>query len=95
MVPAPNGASLRPNTATQNRLVHGLKGFNVVVYAIPAGMYNLEGTVSKMNNLSPGIQLPSDLVLVHERTDHYSLQAAKEMSLQGTCNHEAQRPTPL
>ena len=53
------------------------------------------GTVSKVTNLSPGIQLPGDLMLVHERSDHYSLQAAKEMSLQGTSNHEAQRLTLL
>lgn len=32
-----------------------------------------------------GIQLPCDLVLAHEHSDHYS------MSLQGTSNHEAQR----
>ena len=48
-------------------------------------------TVSEVTDLSPGIQLPDDLVLVHEHTDHYSLQAAKEMNLQGT--HEAQCPT--
>lgn len=32
-----------------------------------------------------GAQLPEDLLLVHERSDHYSLQAAKEMTLDGRC----------
>lgn len=27
--------------------------------------------------------LPEDLLLVHERSDHYSLQAAEEMSVRG------------
>ena len=49
----------------------------------------------EVTKLSPGIQLPNDLVLVHEHSDHYSLQAAKEMSLQGTSNHEAHRPLQL
>lgn len=30
-----------------------------------------------------GTELPEDLMLVHERTDHYSLQPAKEMTLTG------------
>ena len=30
-----------------------------------------------------GTQLPDDLVLVHEFKDHYSLQAAREMTLAG------------
>lgn len=33
---------------------------------------------------SPATQLPDDLILVHERYQHYSLQPAKLMSLQGT-----------
>src|SRR5256885_7687281 len=31
----------------------------------------------------PGTPIPSDLILVHEFGGHYSLQAAKEMSLEG------------
>ncbi|KAK5936497.1 hypothetical protein PMZ80_011264 [Knufia obscura] len=61
---APNGASLRPNTPTQQKLVKDFKGASIVVYAIP------EGT-----------KLPSDLVIVHESNDHYSLQPAKDMDL--------------
>ena len=30
-----------------------------------------------------GTPLPDDLILVHEHTDHYSLQPAEEMSLSG------------
>ena len=37
--------------------------------------------------------LPKDLLLVHERSDHYSLQAAEEMTVLGRaikmhCNNE-------
>ncbi|KAJ6132042.1 hypothetical protein N7471_007257 [Penicillium samsonianum] len=31
-----------------------------------------------------GIVLPNDLILVHEFRDHYSLQARKEMTVEGT-----------
>ena len=34
-----------------------------------------------------GTPLPDDLILVHEHTDHYSLQPAKEMSLPGNNSH--------
>jgi hypothetical protein len=33
-----------------------------------------------------GSQLPDDLILIHERNDHYSLQAKKEMTLDGEPN---------
>lgn len=32
-------------------------------------------------------KLPNDLILVHERSDHYSLQAAREMPLEGKDSH--------
>ncbi|KAF4511175.1 hypothetical protein G6O67_002995 [Ophiocordyceps sinensis] len=64
---APNGASMRPNSTNQQRLVgSSFKGPNVIVYAVAAGT-----------------PLPEDLVLVHERSDHYSLQPSKVMTLQG------------
>ncbi|KAI9679894.1 MAG: hypothetical protein M1817_004909 [Caeruleum heppii] len=34
---APNGASMRPNTAKQNKLVSTFKGANMLVYCVPAG----------------------------------------------------------
>ncbi|KAM0272830.1 hypothetical protein ACHAQH_008589 [Verticillium albo-atrum] len=61
---APNGASMRPLSEFQTKLVKEFKWSNVVVYAIPEG--------------SP---LPDDLIMVHEDTDHYSLQPAVEMPL--------------
>ncbi|MCJ1249704.1 hypothetical protein MMC30_006930 [Trapelia coarctata] len=61
----PNGASMRPNTRTQNSLVKTFHGSNIVIFAIPQGT-----------------QIPDGLILVHGFADHYSLQAAKEMTLQ-------------
>ncbi|KAJ5470065.1 hypothetical protein N7530_007422 [Penicillium desertorum] len=64
----PNGASMRPNSRTQQNLVRTAKpwgGHAIYVYAIMAG------TV-----------LPNDLILVHEFRDHYSLQARKEMTVE-------------
>lgn len=80
---------------TQNQLVHSFRGSNVVVYAIPAGIYNEIDRFEGELTFSPGIQLPNDLVLVYEHSDHYSLQAAKEMSLQGMVHYEPQCPTML
>lgn len=34
-----------------------------------------------------GTELPEDLILVHEHTDHYSLQPAREMSLESKVQH--------
>ncbi|KAL8909114.1 MAG: hypothetical protein Q9171_005180 [Xanthocarpia ochracea] len=61
----PNGASMRPNTAAQKRLVTIFDRSNAVVYSVPAGT-----------------KLPGDLLMVHEFRDHYSLQAATEMTVE-------------
>ncbi|OQE40037.1 hypothetical protein PENCOP_c006G08969 [Penicillium coprophilum] len=64
----PNGASMRPNSKTQQNLVRTANprdGHNIYVFAI------MVGTV-----------LPEDLILVHEFRDHYSLQARKEMTVE-------------
>jgi hypothetical protein len=37
-----------------------------------------------------GTTLPDDLILVHEHSDHYSLQPAKEMSLSGNNSQSPQ-----
>merc|ERR1712230_1810 len=42
---SPNGASLRPNTPTQQDLVDSFKGPSVVVYAVPQGTMLPEGLV--------------------------------------------------
>ncbi|KAL2859976.1 uncharacterized protein BJX67DRAFT_386463 [Aspergillus lucknowensis] len=60
----PNGASMRPNSPTQQNLVRSFRGSTVYVYSIPAG-----------------VELPDDLILVHEFGDHYSLQARKSMTV--------------
>ncbi|KAJ5517938.1 hypothetical protein N7453_000360 [Penicillium expansum] len=65
----PNGASMRPNSRTQQKLVRTVKPWNgstIYIYAIMAGTL-----------------LPEDLILVHEFRDHYSLQARKEMTVEG------------
>ncbi|KAL8921734.1 MAG: hypothetical protein Q9172_003851 [Xanthocarpia lactea] len=62
---APNGASMRPNTAAQKRLVTIFNRSTAVVYSLPAGT-----------------KLPEDLLMVHEFRDHYSLQAATEMTVE-------------
>lgn len=36
-----------------------------------------------MLTLAAGTQLPEDLIIVHERADHYSLQPSREMTLAG------------
>ncbi|KGO74333.1 hypothetical protein PITC_008570 [Penicillium italicum] len=64
----PNGASMRPNSRTQQNLVRTVKprgDSTIYIYAITAGTL-----------------LPEDLILVHEFRDHYSLQARKEMTVE-------------
>ncbi|KAL1974700.1 hypothetical protein VTN31DRAFT_4904 [Thermomyces dupontii] len=66
---SPNGASMRPNSKGQQRIVKDFKG-DVSVYAIPEG-----------------VELPEDLILVHEFGDHYALQPSKEMTVEGNVTH--------
>ncbi|KAJ5724005.1 hypothetical protein N7488_002040 [Penicillium malachiteum] len=66
----PNGASIRPNGAGQQRIVHSYTGPNISIYSIPAG-----------------VPLPSDLIIVHEFGDHYSLQPRREMTVEGNTKH--------
>ncbi|KAM4067046.1 hypothetical protein HRG_001052 [Hirsutella rhossiliensis] len=63
---APNGASMRPNSPYQQHLVSNL--------------FRGDGVI--VYSVPAGTQLPQDLLLVHERTDHYSLQPGREMTLQ-------------
>ncbi|KAK5242842.1 hypothetical protein LTS06_011249 [Exophiala xenobiotica] len=39
------------------------------------------------NSAIPGTTLPEDLILIHERGEHYSLQASREMTLAGKNLH--------
>ncbi|KAI1307407.1 hypothetical protein F5Y03DRAFT_119108 [Xylaria venustula] len=62
---APNGASMRPNSPYQQSLVSS----------------RFRGSDVIIYAVAKGTQLPDDLLLVHERTDHYSLQPAAPMSV--------------
>ncbi|KFG79617.1 hypothetical protein MANI_029713 [Metarhizium anisopliae] len=57
---APNGASMRPNSPYQQSLVS----------------WRFRGSDMVVYSVPKGTRLPDDLVLVHERSDHYSLQPA-------------------
>ncbi|KPM45860.1 hypothetical protein AK830_g590 [Neonectria ditissima] len=64
---APNGASMRPNSPYQQSLVSWRFRSNDIV----------------IYGVPKGTSLPDDLLLAHERSDHYSLQPAKAMTLDG------------
>ncbi|KAG9254762.1 uncharacterized protein F5Z01DRAFT_681295 [Emericellopsis atlantica] len=57
---APNGASMRPNSPYQQSLVS----------------WRFRGDDVVVYAVPEGTALPTDLLLVHERSDHYSLQPA-------------------
>ncbi|KAF9876295.1 hypothetical protein CkaCkLH20_06238 [Colletotrichum karsti] len=62
---APNGASMRPNSPYQQFLVSR----------------RYRGLDTIVYSVPAGTKLPEDLVLVHERWDHYSLQPAVVMNV--------------
>ncbi|KAG6062686.1 hypothetical protein E4U30_003513 [Claviceps sp. LM220 group G6] len=62
---APNGASMGPNSVYQQSLVS----------------WRFRGSDVIVYSVPKGTSLPDDLVLVHERTDHYSLQPAEQMTI--------------
>ncbi|KAK8931643.1 hypothetical protein VCV18_000168 [Metarhizium anisopliae] len=64
---APNGASMRPNSPYQQSLVS----------------WRFRGSDMIVYSVPKGTRLPDDLVLVHERSDHYSLQPAVPMTVDG------------
>ncbi|KAH7327742.1 hypothetical protein B0I35DRAFT_415630 [Stachybotrys elegans] len=63
---APNGASMRPNSLYQQSLVS----------------WRHRGNDVMVYAVPKGTDLPEDLLLVHERSDHYSLQPAIPMTLE-------------
>lgn len=80
---------MRPNSRTQQNLVRTVKpggGSAIYVYAIMAGSFLqlLGWPLPSTDSSYIGTALPSDLILVHEFRDHYSLQARKEMTVEGT-----------
>ncbi|QLI68643.1 uncharacterized protein G6M90_00g053790 [Metarhizium brunneum] len=64
---APNGASMRPHSPYQQSLVS----------------WRFRGSDMIVYSVPKGTLLPDDLVLVHERSDHYSLQPAVAMTVDG------------
>lgn len=81
---APNGAAMRPNIPYQKQVVLNIfKGNDVLVYSVPAGMFSMFPPSLSTHSFTRGTPIPNDLVLVHERSDHYSLQPAVQMSLEG------------
>ncbi|RSM03313.1 hypothetical protein CEP52_007461 [Fusarium oligoseptatum] len=62
---APNGASMRPNSPYQQSLVS----------------WRFRGNDTIVYSVPEGTTLPDDLLLVHERSDHYSLQPAMKMTI--------------
>ncbi|VUC22351.1 unnamed protein product [Clonostachys rosea] len=61
----PNGVSMRPNSPYQQSLVS----------------WRFTGRDLRVFAVPQGTELPKDLILVHERSDHYSLQPATTMKL--------------
>lgn len=73
---------MRPNSPYQKLLVEKLfKGHDVRVYAVPKGILKPCYNHQRLTHQHPGTHLPENLLLVHERTDHYSLQPAQDMTL--------------
>ncbi|KAI1078583.1 hypothetical protein F5B20DRAFT_547651 [Whalleya microplaca] len=62
---APNGASMRPNSPYQQALVS----------------WRFKSQNMVVFGVPEGTELPEDLLLVHERSDHYSLQPARSMTI--------------
>ena len=83
---------MRPNSRYQQSLVTWrFRGDNVIVFSIPKGKpHRLTRTTwvrIRILTIMEDTNLPEDLLLVHERTDHYSLQPAVRMSLDSTYLH--------
>lgn len=75
---------MQPLGKTQTRLVKRFRGSDVVVYAVPEGMFSFCKTSNRVELIAlQGTPLPDDLILVHEHSDHYSLQPSVEMSVTG------------
>src|SRR6266478_2440588 len=80
---APNGASMRPNTTSMRSITERFYGSPAVVFSVASGNSRSFPTGLCARRLSAGTPLPEELILVHEFKDHWSLQPAKTMSLDG------------
>lgn len=91
--PVPNGASLRGNTSMMHRIANNFISQNTVIYEIPARKsLRSPQVLFSLTNYHIECPLPKELVLIHERTDHYSLQSSIPMSLPGSC-HSLSQPS--
>ncbi|KAG6860972.1 hypothetical protein C0995_005208 [Termitomyces sp. Mi166 len=81
----PNGCSLRPPLSpTFQEVVRNFRGANIIVSVIPEGAL-ATNCISLFSELTPflgqGTPLPSTLQILHEHSDHYSMQCTKPMTL--------------
>jgi hypothetical protein len=77
---------MRPNTAALHYIVRMAKRDPVFVYSVKAGLLYSRARVQRRaltEDALTGVELPADLILVHEFRDHYSLQARREMTVSG------------
>lgn len=83
----PNGASMRPDGPTLQEIIRGFRGRNTTVYRLPEGLYWVAAFEALLmlwrDNGEIGTKLPEQLVLLHEHSDHYSLQTTEPEELKG------------
>jgi hypothetical protein len=77
---------MRPNSPALQNLIRSFRESSPYIYAISAG-FVVSCIISKRILNEVGVELPDDLILVHEFGDHYSLQAAREMTVDGTFHY--------
>jgi hypothetical protein len=73
---------MHPNSPALQNLIRAFRGFSAYIYAIPADLLDPLLSLSRCSN-EVRVELPDNLILVHEFGHHYSLQAAKEMTVDG------------
>lgn len=82
-VTGPNGASLRPGGYNMGEILLRYRGkFNLI--QIPAGIVSTALCVKSWVDWFAGIAIPAGLILIHEHSDHYSLQTTEPCTLPGT-----------
>jgi hypothetical protein len=79
----PNGCSVRPKGLNLDEIIDAFKGSDTRIYRLPEGraVGILESNFTHL--LYVGLNLPQELVLLHEHTDHHALQCTVTMSLEG------------
>lgn len=93
----PNGCSLRePLSPTFQEVVRNFRGPNILVYIIKAGLASpyyffplAHWLISRCVSIYAGTRLPPDLTILHEHSDHFSLQCTRPMALNGLSSTSA------